>query len=41
MSLVRYEAFEELSAGTYTRQWNALDVPSGVYVYRLTAVPST
>lgn len=28
---------EELSAGNYTRRWNAADVPSGVYFYRLQA----
>jgi hypothetical protein len=28
---------EELPAGTYTRQWNALAMPSGVYYYRLQA----
>jgi hypothetical protein len=28
---------EELSAGTYTRQWNASNVPSGVYFYRMQA----
>jgi hypothetical protein len=26
---------EELSAGDYSRQWNALGMPSGVYFYRL------
>jgi hypothetical protein len=26
---------EELSAGVYTRQWNAANMPSGVYFYRL------
>jgi len=26
---------EELSAGIYTRQWNASNMPSGVYFYRL------
>jgi hypothetical protein len=28
---------EELSAGTYSRQWNAAALPSGVYFYRLQA----
>jgi hypothetical protein len=28
---------QELSAGTYTRQWNANNMPSGVYFYRLQA----
>jgi hypothetical protein len=28
---------EELNAGSYTRQWNAADIPSGVYFYRLQA----
>ena len=28
---------EELSAGTYSRQWNASNVPSGIYFYRLQA----
>ncbi|MCX6141972.1 MAG: T9SS type A sorting domain-containing protein [Ignavibacteriales bacterium] len=28
---------EELSAGAYSRQWNAANVPSGVYFYRLGA----
>jgi hypothetical protein len=28
---------EELSAGTYTRQWNAESFTSGVYFYRLQA----
>ena len=28
---------EELSAGRYTRQWNASNLASGVYFYRLTA----
>ncbi len=27
----------ELEAGSYTRQWNAADMPSGVYFYRLQA----
>ena len=28
---------EEMSAGIYTRQWNATGMPSGVYFYRLQA----
>ena len=28
---------EELPAGTYSRQWNAADLPSGMYFYRLQA----
>jgi len=28
---------EEMSAGSYSRQWNATDIPSGVYFYRLQA----
>jgi hypothetical protein len=28
---------EELSAGTYSRQWSAANLPSGVYFYRLQA----
>lgn len=28
---------EELSPGTYSRQWNAVNVPSGIYFYRLQA----
>lgn len=28
---------EELSAGSYTRQWNAANMPSGIYFYRLQA----
>jgi hypothetical protein len=28
---------EELSTGTYTRQWNAANLPGGVYFYRLQA----
>jgi hypothetical protein len=30
-------ASEELSAGTYTRQWNASNMSSGIYFYRLQA----
>ncbi|HVN49626.1 MAG TPA: endo-1,4-beta-xylanase, partial [Bacteroidota bacterium] len=30
-------ANEELSAGNYTRQWNAINIQSGVYFYRLQA----
>ena len=28
---------EELSAGTHTREWNAANMPSGIYFYRLQA----
>jgi hypothetical protein len=28
---------EELAAGSYSRQWNAAQLPSGVYFYRLHA----
>jgi len=28
---------EKMSAGSYTRQWNAAEMPSGVYFYRLQA----
>jgi hypothetical protein len=28
---------EQLKAGTYQTNWNALNYPSGVYFYRLTA----
>jgi non-lysosomal glucosylceramidase len=28
---------EELSAGSYSRQWNATGMPSGIYLYRLEA----
>jgi len=28
---------EEMQAGNYSRQWNAFDLPSGVYFYRLQA----
>jgi hypothetical protein len=31
---------EKLEPGYYSRQWNASAVPSGVYFYRLSAVPS-
>ena len=31
----------ELAAGTYTQQWNAKYLPSGVYFYRLNVVPLT
>ena len=30
---------ELLPPGSYTRRWNALDLPSGIYFYRLSAVP--
>ena len=30
---------EQLSAGTYARQWNATGLASGVYFYRLQAGP--
>jgi len=30
-------ADEDLSEGTYSRVWNASGMPSGVYIYRLTA----
>jgi len=29
--------FEEMPAGTYSRQWNAAGLPSGIYFYRLSA----
>jgi hypothetical protein len=32
---------EELPAGNYTRQWNASNMSSGVYFYRLEAGSST
>jgi alpha-L-fucosidase len=32
---------EELSAGTYSQQWNAAGLPSGVYSYRLQSGPFT
>jgi hypothetical protein len=28
---------EKLPAGNYARQWNASDLPSGIYFYRLQA----
>jgi hypothetical protein len=28
---------EEMQAGNYSRQWNASDLPSGTYFYRLQA----
>jgi len=31
---------EELKLGTYTTQWNATNMPSGVYFYRLQARPT-
>jgi hypothetical protein len=31
---------EELSSGNHTRQWNATNMTSGIYFYRLSAVPS-
>jgi hypothetical protein len=31
---------EELSPGVYSRQWNAAAMPSGMYFYRLSVVPS-
>lgn len=31
--------YEELPAGHYARQWNASDLPSGMYFYRLSVVP--
>ena len=31
---------EEMSAGSYSKQWNAASSPSGIYFYRLSAVPS-
>jgi hypothetical protein len=30
----------EMSAGSYTKQWNANGMPSGIYFYRLSVVPS-
>jgi plastocyanin len=33
-------ASETMPAGTYSRQWNAANMPSGFYFYRLSAVPS-
>lgn len=32
---------EELLAGNYSRKWNAANMSSGIYFYRLSAVPST
>jgi hypothetical protein len=32
---------EEMSAGSYSRQWNAATITSGVYFYRLQAGPFT
>ena len=32
--------FEELSVGHYSRQWNAAEIPSGIYFYRLQAASS-
>jgi photosystem II stability/assembly factor-like uncharacterized protein len=32
--------YEQLSAGDHSRQWNAANMPSGVYFYRLSVVPS-
>jgi len=31
---------KQLSAGTYSRQWNTAGLSSGIYFYRLSAVPS-
>ncbi|MCX6121267.1 MAG: DUF4968 domain-containing protein [Ignavibacteriales bacterium] len=31
---------EELPAGTHKKQWNAMNMASGIYYYRLSAVPS-
>jgi len=31
---------EKLSAGEYSRQWNAANMPSGIYIYRLSVVPT-
>jgi hypothetical protein len=31
---------KELSAGTYSRQWNTAGLSSGIYLYRLSVVPS-
>jgi hypothetical protein len=31
---------EKLPPGTYTRQWNATGMPSGIYFYRLAIVPA-
>ena len=30
---------EKLPAGEYSRQWNAADMPSGIYIYRLSVTP--
>jgi hypothetical protein len=30
---------EKLPAGSYSRQWNAADMPSGIYIYRLSVTP--
>jgi hypothetical protein len=31
---------EDLPAGNYSRQWNAANMSSGIYFYRLSVVPS-
>jgi outer membrane protein assembly factor BamB len=31
---------EQMPAGNYSKVWNANEIPSGIYFYRLTAVPS-
>ncbi len=31
---------EEMPAGSYSKQWNAANIPSGIYFYRLSASPS-
>jgi hypothetical protein len=28
---------EEITSGYYTREWNAADIPGGIYFYRLQA----